>query len=119
MSSFNLIILELIFLELFFTLLVVAMMANKKFSKTNEKNGNMHEALEANCSKYMLTSREAQILKLLSDGLPYKVIAGQLNISLRTVTSHVANMFSKVNVTNKMELVSRMLESNVQADKII
>lgn len=118
-SSFNIVILLLIFLELFFTLLVIAMIAKMKSKETNLKNENMHEALEANCSKYMLTTREAQILKLLSEGLPYKIIADQLNISLRTVTSHVANMFSKVKVTNKMELVSKMLECNMQTDKII
>ncbi|MCK5104049.1 MAG: response regulator transcription factor [Cyclobacteriaceae bacterium] len=61
-----------------------------------------------NCQKYYLTSREMEILELLSTGKPYKIIASELNISLKTVKSHVLNMFHKTNATNKMELVSRI-----------
>ena len=116
-SSISFLIVLLIFLELFFTMLAIAMIASKKSTKEKYRNPpakqeNIHDALEANCDKYMLTSREVEILKLLREGLPYKLIADQLNISIRTVTTHVANMFSKVKVTNKMELVSRIAGKN-------
>jgi len=111
--TFHLLIVLLLLLELFFTMLVIAMIAKMKSKPADQnisaaKKENMRDALEANCAQYMLTSREVEILKLLSEGLPYKLIACRLNISNRTVTTHVANMFSKVNVTNKMELVSRI-----------
>jgi len=114
-STFNLLIVLLLLLELFFTILVIAMIVKMKSPskdqmKSSDKKENIRDALEANCSQYMLTSREVEILKLLSEGLPYKLIACRLNISNRTVTTHVANMFAKVNVTNKMELVSRIRE---------
>jgi len=62
----------------------------------------------ANCLKYYLTSREIEILKLIGEGLPYKLIACQLSISEHTVNTHIKNMFAKVGVTNKMELVGRV-----------
>lgn len=116
-SSFNLLIVILFMLELFLTMLAIAMIASKKSTTENQnhidqKKDGIQDALEANCTKYMLTSREVEILKLLREGLPYKLIADQLNISIRTVTTHVANMFSKVNVSNKMELVSRIAGKN-------
>ena len=116
-SSLYFLIVLLILLELFFTMLAIAMITKMKSTKEKYRNppskrDNIYDALEANCDQYMLTSREVEILKLLSEGLPYKLIATRLNISIRTVTTHVANMFSKVNVTNKMELVSRIAGKN-------
>jgi len=64
---------------------------------------------EAKCQQYLLTSREREILRLLQQGLPYKIIALELSISEHTVASHVKNMFGKVGATNKMELVGRVL----------
>jgi len=66
------------------------------------------DSFTINCKRYFLTAREIEILKLISDGLPYKLIASQLCISEYTVSTHVKNMFTKVDVTNKMELVSRI-----------
>lgn len=66
------------------------------------------DKLEHNSKKYALSSREVEILLLLREGLPYKLIGDRLHISQRTVSSHVANMFEKVSVTNKMELVNKM-----------
>lgn len=82
-----------------------------KSSLTNNKNHEDDLALEtftSNCRKYFLTLREIEILKLVSAGLPYKLIASQLSISQNTVNTHIKNMFTKVDVTNKMELVSRI-----------
>ena len=66
------------------------------------------DRFSVNCQKYYLTAREMEILKLLSTGMPYKIIADELHISVKTVKSHVLNMFQKTNATNKMELVSRI-----------
>jgi len=64
---------------------------------------------EAKCKQHCLTSREREILRLLQQGLPYKIIAMELSISEHTVASHIKNMFVKVGATNKMELVGRVL----------
>jgi signal transduction histidine kinase/DNA-binding NarL/FixJ family response regulator len=66
------------------------------------------ELFNQNCDLYNLTSREKGIVKLISDGLKYKTIADTLFISERTVTKHVQNIFEKLQVSNKIELINKL-----------
>jgi DNA-binding NarL/FixJ family response regulator len=52
-----------------------------------------------------LTSREKEILLLISKGEISKVIADQLNISINTVNRHRQNILEKLNVNNSIEAV--------------
>jgi DNA-binding NarL/FixJ family response regulator len=52
-----------------------------------------------------LTSREREVLQLLTEGLPNREIARQLDISVKTVESHRSSMLSKLGLSNKTELV--------------
>jgi signal transduction histidine kinase/DNA-binding NarL/FixJ family response regulator len=61
-----------------------------------------------NCKKYHLTSREVEIIKLLIKGIPYKVISADLLISEKTVSKHISNIFAKVEVNNKVELINKL-----------
>lgn len=54
----------------------------------------------------ILSSREREVLSLLSNGLSSKQIAGQLSISARTVESHRLNIMKKLNTTNSAETIS-------------
>ena len=65
-------------------------------------------AFSTNCRKYQLTTREVEIIRLLIKGSPYKVISGDLSISEKTVSKHISNIFSKVGVNNKIELINRL-----------
>jgi DNA-binding NarL/FixJ family response regulator len=65
-------------------------------------------AFTDNCKKYHLTSREIEIIKLLIKGTAYKIISADLSISEKTVSKHVSNIFSKVGVNNKIELIGRL-----------
>jgi signal transduction histidine kinase/DNA-binding NarL/FixJ family response regulator len=65
-------------------------------------------AFTDNCKKYHLTSREVEIIKLLISGSPYKIISADLGISEKTVSKHISNIFSKVGVNNKIELIGRL-----------
>jgi DNA-binding NarL/FixJ family response regulator len=56
-----------------------------------------------------LTPREREILKLMSDGLPNKTIASRLKISERTVTTHVANIYSKLHVNNRVSAIQEAM----------
>jgi two-component system, NarL family, response regulator DegU len=56
-----------------------------------------------------LTPREREILKLMSDGLPNKTIASRLNISERTVTTHVANIYAKLHVNNRVSAIQEAM----------
>ncbi len=53
-----------------------------------------------------LTTRERQIMELVLAGKFNKVIADQLNISMRTVEVHRANIFDKMQVKTAVELAN-------------
>lgn len=57
-----------------------------------------------NCAD-LLTSREKEILLLISKGGISKEIANQLNISINTVNRHRQNILEKLNVNNSIEAV--------------
>jgi len=52
-----------------------------------------------------LTTRELEILQLIAQGISNKEIAGELNISSRTVKSHLVDIFRKLDVSSRTEAV--------------
>ncbi len=52
---------------------------------------------------FQLTKREIEILELLSHGQSYSAIGSELFISPKTVSSHVENIYRKLNVHSKVE----------------
>jgi DNA-binding CsgD family transcriptional regulator len=57
-----------------------------------------------------LTDRETDIARLVAERKSNKEIAVALGISARTVTTHVANIFSKLGVNSRGELADRIRE---------
>ena len=53
-----------------------------------------------------LTEREREVMQRVIDGLANKVIADQLDISVRTVEVHRARVFEKMNVRSAVELAN-------------
>ena len=53
-----------------------------------------------------LTERERDVMHLVIEGLPNKLIADQLDISVRTVEVHRARVFDKMNVKSAVELAN-------------
>ena len=113
-TSTEIVLFSFFLLQLLLSILILRVNMNQRKTNTsitkskNQEEDVAPETFTSNCRKYFLTSREIEILKLVSDGLPYKLIASQLSISEYTVNTHVKNMFTKVDATNKMELVSRI-----------
>lgn len=68
----------------------------------------------ANIIRYGLTEREGQIAKMIVNGEPYKVIGGTLHISEKTVSKHVSNIFQKLKVTNKVELMNKIVMKDTE-----
>jgi len=52
-----------------------------------------------------LTTRELEILRLIAKGISNKEIASELNISSRTVKSHMVDIFRKLDVSSRTEAV--------------
>jgi DNA-binding CsgD family transcriptional regulator len=52
-----------------------------------------------------LTPRQLEVLALLCEGLPNKLIGRRLNISSATVKIHVANILRALNVASRLQAV--------------
>ncbi|MET4762018.1 LuxR C-terminal-related transcriptional regulator [Bradyrhizobium ottawaense] len=57
----------------------------------------------------LLTHRELQIVRLVSEGMSNKEIARQLNVSPGTVKVHLYNIFQKLEITNRTVLATLAL----------
>lgn len=55
-----------------------------------------------------LTERERDVMRLVVGGLPNKLVADQLDISVRTVEVHRARVFDKMGVKSAVELANLM-----------
>jgi two-component system nitrate/nitrite response regulator NarL len=51
----------------------------------------------------LLTQRQIEILRLLSEGMPNKTIATALDLSVKTVKVHVTTIFRALNVVNRTQ----------------
>ena len=60
------------------------------------------------------SKREKDVLLLLSEGLPQKQIADKLNITARTVETHIRTMLGKVDAKNSTHLVALFTKSYSQ-----
>lgn len=58
-----------------------------------------------------LSSREQEVVKLLLEGKSNKLIASALGISSSTVEFHLKNIYAKVQVSSRMELVLKLGQS--------
>ena len=65
-----------------------------------------HEEPDAEAAKIeSLTPRERQVVALVSEGLKNKLIGERLFISETTVTHHLSSIFSKLDVSDRLELI--------------
>lgn len=60
-----------------------------------------------------LSDREKDIVKGLVEGLSYKMIADKLNISIDTVRQHIRNIYRKLNVNCKAEVISKSFRGEI------
>ncbi|MEX1078349.1 MAG: response regulator transcription factor [Homoserinimonas sp.] len=62
-----------------------------------------------------LTSREHDVLDLVSRGLTNAEVARRLSVSDKTVRNHVSNVFSKLHVAGRAEAVARARDAGMGA----
>jgi DNA-binding CsgD family transcriptional regulator len=60
--------------------------------------------------KPTLSPREQEIVRMVSQGFPNKVIAAVLNISSWTVSTHLRRIFAKLGVTSRAAMVAQLFE---------
>jgi DNA-binding NarL/FixJ family response regulator len=70
------------------------------------------EISKAQFEKFDLTSREAEIIELISKGLKQKNIAHKLNISEATVKKHLSNVYEKTNVKSSIEALNALRDGD-------
>ncbi|HEY6503502.1 MAG TPA: response regulator transcription factor [Chitinophagaceae bacterium] len=62
---------------------------------------------------YHLTAREKEVLSCLVNGLSYKMIGAELNISYETVRSHVKKIYEKLHVASLTEVVAKAINQRI------
>jgi len=80
---------------------------HSRVSKTNRADSTKQALLG------YLTSREKEVLKLLTEGITYKGVADKLVISETTVKTHVNNIFQKLQVNDRTQAVLYALRNGL------
>ena len=68
---------------------------------------------DTNYKNYDLTTREAQILKLMTEGYSNMEIAQQLVISVNTTKAHVASILQKLEVDDRLQAALKALKYKI------
>jgi len=58
-----------------------------------------------------LSERECDVLKLVVEGKDYKAIAEKLFLSTHTIRKHIANIYDKLHVSSKAQVINLALQS--------
>jgi DNA-binding NarL/FixJ family response regulator len=61
----------------------------------------------------VLSPKEKEIVVGLVDGLSYKLIADRMDISIETVRFHIKNIYRKLHVHGKAEVISKSLRGEI------
>lgn len=62
---------------------------------------------------YNLTAREKEVLTCLVNGLTYRAISDELNISYETVRSHMKKVYEKLHVASLTEVVAKAINQHI------
>lgn len=86
---------------------ILQLVQNNTISLTKKINSKKEKAA------FNLTDREQEILKLVVQGLPYKEIGRQLDISPNTAKKHVLNIYSKLHVNTRAQALNLVYEKGI------
>jgi len=93
--------------EKYFNASVASVIVNGYLSQVHK----VEKATESR--KTLLSKKEREVLRLLVEGMSSRQIADQLDLSVRTVDNHRANMMRRLQVHNAAELVKLALEEKL------
>ena len=66
----------------------------------------------------VLTDREAQILKLIANGLTNREISNHLSISESTVENHIHHIYAKLGISNRAQAVAHAFRLGIAVPQI-
>lgn len=66
-----------------------------------------------------LTARELEVARLVATGLRNADVAGRLQVTRRTVTEHLTNIYAKVGVTSRVQLAAWMSEHDRERTQVV
>lgn len=78
-------------------------------------DGSGGSAVTANAAASLLTRREREIAELVASGLSNREVATRLFISKRTVDAHVEHIFSKLEISSRVQLTVLLQEQSLRA----
>jgi two-component system, LuxR family, response regulator DctR len=78
---------------------------------SNQRLMKRHKQQDLQRRTTSLTEREHDVMRLIVAGLPNKLVADELQISVRTVEVHRAHVFDKMGVRSAVELVHLLKET--------
>ena len=61
----------------------------------------------------LLTTREAEVMRLIARGYTYKEVASDLFLSVKTIETHVSAVLRKLQLSNRHELTRWALKRNI------
>ena len=65
-------------------------------------------SIEEKCKKLSFTVRESEVAILTIQGKSYKDTADKLYISEKTVSKHISNIYKKLDINSKIELMKKL-----------
>ena len=68
--------------------------------------------------EYKLTGRESEIINLLLNGRSNREIADNLGITMNTIKRHITNIYNKLTVNSKIELLYLLKDLNVSMNNL-
>ena len=74
---------------------------------TESKASNVEDELD------LLTTREAEVMRLIARGYTYKEVASDLFLSVKTIETHVSAVLRKLQLSNRHELTRWALKRNI------
>lgn len=81
-----------------------------RYNRLVKNNNSFKPQKTNNGKKCSLTTKELQILKLVAEGKTNKEIAAELCLSTSTVRNHIAHIFSKLGVVNRVQATTFLLK---------
>ena len=64
-------------------------------------------------SEYNLTNKEKEVVAQIVDGLSYKMIASNLGNSIETIKTHAKNIYKKLQVNSKAEVIAKSMRGEI------